>query len=193
MSKSSRAAFGTYSTKPIKKAVQAPVITQAVSAPAPLAPLEAKEELKSEPKPVVIESRRSSKFLRSWKIQSHRLLFQDGIKHIIKFWMSSHHLSFDNLRIDCRGSIMTSWMMITKRFMKSLSDRLSATTRKENEANWLALLEEHKQKPKKQHHLTKVMRLTKNKLNNGAYNFCFSVLFSALFTRSSCGLQWPCR
>ena len=57
MSKSSRAAFGTYSTKPIKKAVQAPVITQAVSAPAPLASLEAKEELKSEPKPVVIESK----------------------------------------------------------------------------------------------------------------------------------------
>ena len=67
MSKSSRAAFGTYSTKPIKKAVQAPVITQAVSAPAPLAPLEAKEELKSEPKPVVIESKAVEQVLEELK------------------------------------------------------------------------------------------------------------------------------
>jgi hypothetical protein len=69
MSKSSRAAFGTYSTKPIKKAVvQAPVITQAVSAPAPLAPLEAKEELKSEPKPVVMESKAVEQVLEELKI-----------------------------------------------------------------------------------------------------------------------------
>ena len=48
MSKSSRAAFGTYSTKPIKKAQPAQVITQA-------APVPVQVEVKEEPKPVAIE------------------------------------------------------------------------------------------------------------------------------------------
>ena len=69
MSKSSRAAFGTYSTKPIKKAVQ------------PVAPVPT--EVKEEPPKAVIETPKPVE--QTLEELSHQLLFQDGIKHIIKF------------------------------------------------------------------------------------------------------------
>ena len=65
MSKSSRQAFGSYNTKPIKKAVQPVVSVQQEPAPVGQAlesaalkdePGRFKEELKQEPKPVVIET-----------------------------------------------------------------------------------------------------------------------------------------
>ena len=85
MSKSSRAAFGTYSTKPIKKAVQpiaqpAQVITQAPVA-AQIIPLETKEEPKvvTEPKAVeqVLEELKISKpptAVPGWHVAYHKIL-----------------------------------------------------------------------------------------------------------------------
>ena len=67
MSKSSRQAFGSYNTKPIKKAVQ-PVAPAQVITQAPVATQVIPLETKEEPKTVIVEPQQVTKELEEMKI-----------------------------------------------------------------------------------------------------------------------------